>query len=98
MSLETIRAMVTEIDKMKQWCLDNYEQGADTMVECWDSTDYEDLFYTNHNPLDPAIVVGHITVRPRVPFAEAWSRLKSIASIYAERQADARYHAQGEVK
>jgi hypothetical protein len=95
MSLETIRAMVAEIDKMKQWCLDNYEQGADTMVECWDSTDYENLFYTGS--ADPAIVVGHITVRPRVPFAEAWSRLKSIASIYAERQADARNHAQGEV-
>ena len=31
------------IAAMKAWCLENYESGADTMVECWDDGDYEDL-------------------------------------------------------
>ena len=33
----------TTIAAMKQWCLDHYEQGADTMVECWNNDDYQDL-------------------------------------------------------
>lgn len=31
------------MEAMKQWCLDHYEQGADTMVECWSDDDYLDL-------------------------------------------------------
>lgn len=30
------------IAEMKAWCLENYENGADTMVECWDTSDYVD--------------------------------------------------------
>lgn len=31
------------VEEMKQWCVDNYENGADTMVECWDTEDYLEL-------------------------------------------------------
>lgn len=31
------------IEKMKKWCLDNYTQGADTMVECWDDSTYLEM-------------------------------------------------------
>lgn len=31
------------IQAMKQWSLDNYNKGADTMVECWSDDDYLDL-------------------------------------------------------
>jgi hypothetical protein len=29
---------------MRQWCLDHYSEGADTMVECWDHAQYAALF------------------------------------------------------
>lgn len=35
---------MNQIEKMKQWCMDNYNCGADTMVECWDDSDYAELF------------------------------------------------------
>ena len=35
---------MNQIEKMKQWCMDNYNNGADTMVECWDDSDYNELF------------------------------------------------------
>ncbi len=31
------------IKNMKAWCLENYENGADTMVECWADQDYDDM-------------------------------------------------------
>lgn len=31
------------IEEMKAWCLENYDKGADTMVECWDTEDYHKL-------------------------------------------------------
>ena len=37
----------TEIKAMKTWCMDNYDNGADTMVECWGDSDYEELFESN---------------------------------------------------
>ena len=66
-----------EIESMKQWCLDNYDNGADTMVECWEDEDYEDLFTGEY-------ASGKI--------ADAWDTLKKIASIYEDRQADAKYY------
>jgi hypothetical protein len=36
-----------EIAAMKQWCMDNYDKGADTMVECWGTEDYAELFVSN---------------------------------------------------
>jgi hypothetical protein len=67
------------IEAMKQWCMDNYDKGADTMVECWDDSDYEELF-TSHDgqPLSDE---------------QAWSTLKGVADVYADRQADARNSA-----
>ena len=64
----------TEIQAMKQWCMDNYDNGADTMVECWSDTDYAELFVFEGEPLTTA---------------EAWDTLKRIAAIYKDRQADA---------
>ena len=31
------------IEAMKQWSIDHYSKGADTMVECWNDNDYLDL-------------------------------------------------------
>ena len=31
------------IAEMKAWCLENYENGADTMVECWEDGDYKEM-------------------------------------------------------
>lgn len=66
-----------EIEKMKQWCMENYDNGADTMVECWEDKDYENLF------------IGEFATGLK---KDAWNTLKSIASIYQDRQADARYY------
>lgn len=63
------------IVEMTKWCLENYEKGADTMVECWGNGDYEDLIERCDGNLE-----------------DAWDILKRLAGIYAERQADARYH------
>ena len=69
----------TEIQAMKEWCLDNYNNGADTMVECYTDEDYENLFTScDGKPLTTA---------------DAWRLLKNLASIYADRQADARNSA-----
>lgn len=62
------------IKNMKAWCLENYENGADTMVECWDDQDYDDMIER----------AGSDEV--------AWEDLKAVASVYADRQADARYY------
>ena len=32
------------LNKMKQHCLDRYERGYDTMVECWSDSDYLDTY------------------------------------------------------
>jgi hypothetical protein len=31
------------VESLKAWCLENYEKGADTMVECWETSDYEEM-------------------------------------------------------
>lgn len=61
--------MKDQIEAMKQWCLANYENGADTMVECWGDEDYARLWTAASDP---------------------WKLLKDLASVYADRQADAR--------
>jgi len=33
-----------QILAMRQWCLDHYSQGGDTMVECWEHAQYAALF------------------------------------------------------
>lgn len=71
--------MQEQVNAMKQWCLDHYEEGGDTMVECWDNKDYVALF----SDLDGTPVTTE----------EAWKRLKDLASIYEEQQADARNSA-----
>jgi len=64
--------MEQQIEAMKQWCIDNYENGADTMVECWGDGNYASLW---DNGLTDA---------------QAWKLLKDLASVYADRRADAR--------
>lgn len=87
--LENIKNMLLEIQRMKDYCMTNYDKGADTMVECWDDEDYENLFYEDGDALD-----GTDNPRgKRVPFARAWDTLKSLIEIYAERQADAKNSA-----
>lgn len=63
--------MEETIKAMKQWCINHYDQGADTMVECWSDDDYAILFGDSRTT------------------EQAWKSLKALASIYAERQADA---------
>lgn len=36
--------MDNEIKLMQQWAEDNYSNGADTLVECWGTEDYAELF------------------------------------------------------
>ena len=74
-TIEQLRFISDTIEQMKQWCLDNYENGADTMVECWTDENYAGLF-TSHDgtPLSAA---------------QAWKILKDVAAVYADRQADA---------
>ena len=76
MTPEQIQA---EIVLMRQWCEDNYNEGADVMVECWTQDDYEKLF------------VSCSGGKPHTK-AEAWELLKDVAEVYRERQADARYY------
>lgn len=66
------------IQAMKDWCMENYENGADTMVECWSTEDYERLFsFEGKDETD----------------AQAWETLKTVAAVYADQQADARNSA-----
>ena len=67
--------MQDQIKAMKQWCIDHYEQGADTMVECWGTQDYADLFVDHEG-------------KP-VTHEQAWTSLKQLADIYQDQQADA---------
>ena len=32
--------MKEHIEAMKQWCMENYSNGADTMADCWEDQDY----------------------------------------------------------
>ncbi len=64
---------------MKEWCMENYENGADTMVECWDTERYEGLFSSYRGE-------AHTD-------AQAWEILKAVAAVYADQQADARNSA-----
>jgi hypothetical protein len=70
--------MKDTIEQMKQWCMDNYTNGADTMVECWTDQDYANLF---------------VFEGKRKTTAQAWKTLKSVAAIYQDQQADARNSA-----
>jgi hypothetical protein len=70
----------SEIALMREWCEANYNEGADTMVECWTQQDYESLFTS---------CSGGKQLSKR----EAWQRLKAVVSVYRERQADADYYA-----
>lgn len=78
-TMEQIRGISETIEAMKNWCMENYDQGADTMVECWTDEDYARLF-VNHDGK---------TMSERA----AWKLLKDIASVYADQQADARNSA-----
>ena len=74
------------IEAMKQWCMENYSNGADTMVECWEHQDYVDLFISYDG--DPLTPEGADTMAK-----EAWLALKTLAEVYADQQADARNSA-----
>ena len=67
------------IEQMQQWCMDNYDKGADTMAECWGPSDYAELFTDSEGNPQTA--------------AQAWDLLHRLAAIYSERQADARNSA-----
>ena len=36
--------MNEQIELMKAWCAENYNHGADTMIECWDDAEYASLW------------------------------------------------------
>jgi hypothetical protein len=48
---------MTHIEQMKTWCLENYENGADTMVECWGDADYQALLDNCDGSLSDALSV-----------------------------------------
>jgi hypothetical protein len=74
--MTSTKSIARTIDKMKAWCLKNYENGADTMVECWASEDYQRMITDCGGDLKAA-----------------WKCLRSVAAVYADRQADARNSA-----
>lgn len=67
------------IQEMKQWCLDNYENGADVMVECWSTDDYFTHILSYYD-------------RDR-EYELAWEALKRLAAIHRDQQDDADYHS-----
>ncbi len=68
------RDLSGDIAEMKKWCKKNYSRGADVMVECWEDNDYADLF-VNAQGLPGTV-------------ADAWIRLRRLASINLDRQKD----------
>jgi len=68
-----------KIQAMKDWAVANYNKGADTIVECWDTAEHERVLAQEGGSLPKAIKF-----------------MKRLASIWAERQADADYYARGE--
>jgi hypothetical protein len=40
---------------LKQWCIDNYEQGGDRMIECWGTDEYLKILELNDNNYDKAL-------------------------------------------
>lgn len=88
--VENVKNMLIEIQRMKDYCKHYYDQGGDVMVECWDTGDYEDLFYSSDFDIDPnSATCGEHIRTGRISFANAWSDLKHLMQINAERQADA---------
>lgn len=73
-----------QIKYLHEWCMKNYEAGTSTMVECWDSEDWESLFL-----FDAVDGVASISQRT---FAEAYVFLFNVASVYNDREADAEFH------
>jgi hypothetical protein len=71
------------IVRLREWCEDNYTNGADTMVECWMDSDFLDTL------VDP------YTGEQNAEFY-ALSILKSVAEVYADWQADARHYVENE--
>lgn len=69
------------IEQMKAWCLANYDNGADTMVECWETEDYEDLINTARR------------CHGRSWKSNAWKTLRSVAAIYKDQQQNAKIEA-----
>ena len=67
--------MNEQIVAMKKWCEDNYSNGADTMIECWDDSNYASLW--DDGATDE----------------QAWETLRAVASVYADRIADAKNSA-----
>lgn len=65
-----------KIEALRLWASDNYENGADTFVECWGTSDYVRCLDQHEGD-----------------YAEALETLKACASIYLDRQADARNSA-----
>jgi len=41
--IERGEEMIAKTEELKKWCLEHYNKGADTMVECWDDSNYHDL-------------------------------------------------------
>jgi hypothetical protein len=44
-----------KIARMKFWCEENYENGADTMIECWVNSDYQRVLDDHDGDLDKAM-------------------------------------------
>lgn len=65
-----------EIESMKAWALEHYEQGGDLMVESWTDADYQNLF--THSETGTVLTT-----------AEAWKVLKNVAGWWADQAADA---------
>lgn len=92
--VENVKNMLIEIQRMKDYCMHYYGKGGDIMVECWDITDYEDLFYSSDfDSNEDSPTYGELIRTGRRSFADAWNSLKHLIQINVEREADAQNSA-----
>ena len=47
--------MEEKIAKLKKWAEENYNKGADTIVECWSKEDYIEALNDNGNDYDKTL-------------------------------------------
>ncbi len=50
--------MDEKIEALKEWAKNNYNNGADTMVECWDDSNYRTLLDDCNGSLPEALAIA----------------------------------------
>jgi hypothetical protein len=64
-----------KIALFEKWAIKHYNNGADTIIECWEEEDFNALLQTHYNSVMASMRL-----------------LRRLASVYRDRQADAKYY------